>query len=731
MTMFKIPMRFKKQAGYMLLEGALALSVAGGIMSYYLADEKNRFAEDMAKIHAQHMAHVSTVVNEYVANNYAALSTGAAVAGYANPLRPTIAELRADGYNITNNAPIYGGNIEVRLRRYTAGGIDHVAGFVTTTQPVAPGGQVSSRAIGRALQEIGFNAHATGLSGHNNNTLARLNQNLATVDYQVSTDLPGITAAQGLMAVRVGTDACDTTSAAGCNLFLRVDGSNSMTNALNMGGNNIRNVANIGTAAAAAGTVFTTDLSIAGSVVTNLDMGTNNITNANNITANQNIISSSGSIFANGTGANGNITANRNIISNTGNITASAGSISANGTGANGNITAANKITTKDLQVTGVVTNTLTMASGANLNMGKNNIQNVQNIGESTNRVENLFTKILNVIGVEAETVKASNYVETKDLKVTGKMLADLDMGNKNINNANNVNAANLTATGLAKTTNLQVTGTVQSNLNMNNNNISNANTVSVKTLNAATAVDTADLKVSGKLLSNLNMDSKNITNANVVYTTDLSVSGRVITALNMNNNNITNAGTIGATKVDATNVNATNLTASNGTTTNNLSVNGGMLTHLNMNSKNINSANQVNGATINATGNVNASLDVNAGRLLKSNDKLYVQGIMDVKGSSYVQALQALSIAISGTSTLGGSCGSNHVSKDSSGNTLLCNGGVWKKAGANSVWLSGWHDTGLGNPWRQCPAGMVVTRVDANFAEKKLGVGCQYINVN
>jgi hypothetical protein len=473
MVMFKIPMRFKKQAGYMLLEAALALSVAGGVMAYYMAEEKNRFAEDMAKIHGQHMNTIAAGVNSYIVRNYGLLTspptptitipipaTGGSV---GSPFAPTIQELMDMGLlpNTPGLAnPVYGGGFRIRLilgsTTNPACGLGHVCGYVGTTDAVAPGGQVSSRTIGRALQEIGINGMATGLGGQGNDVL-RSQNNLISETLNRAFGVGVVTPQQGLMAVRVGTEACGTGSGAACDVFLRRDGSQPMTGALNMGGKNIGNVANIGTNAAPAGTVFTTDLSaantvftthlsIAGRVVTILDMGNNSITNADNITAN-------GSISANGTtSTTGNITANRNITANTGNITASAGNISANGTtSTTGNITAANKMTTKDLEVT----------------------------------------------------------------------------------------------------------------------------------------------------------------------------------------------------------------------------------------------------------------------------------------NSSIVKALQAQSISISGTSTLGTSCGSDHVSKDSTGNTLVCNGGVWKKAGANSVWLSGWHDTGLGNPWRQCPAGMVVTRVDANFAEKKLGVGCQYINVN
>ncbi|MCA3155375.1 MAG: hypothetical protein ING30_10170, partial [Burkholderiales bacterium] len=311
--MFKIPMRFKKQAGYILLEGALALSLAAGVMTYYMAEEKNRFAEDMAKIHGQHMKAMAAATNAYITNNYSRLIAGTAIPipgstdDVDDPLAPTVQELMDLGL-LPNSpglaTPVYGGGFTIRLTTNPVAGA--VNGFVGTTASVAPGGQVSSRTIGRALQEIGINGMATGLGGNPDNELRALNQDNGVAGPDVTLALGVTTPQPGMMAVRVGTGVCNDGTGLACDVFLRRDGTRPMTGDLDMGVNNITNVVNIGTAAARAGTVFSTDLD-----------ARDNISAGINITANNNI-----------TATTGDVTAGRNVIANN-NITATTGDVTA------------------------------------------------------------------------------------------------------------------------------------------------------------------------------------------------------------------------------------------------------------------------------------------------------------------------------------------------------------------------------------------------------------------
>lgn len=248
--MFNIPTRLKRQAGYIMLEAALALPVAAGIMTYYLAEQRDRLTEDMAKIHGQHMKAVAAATNAYITNNYGLLIAGKDIPipgstdNVANPLAPTVAELMALGL-LPNSPglakPVYGGGFTIRLTTNNPV-VGAVNGFVGTTASVAPGGQVSSRTIGRALQEIGFNGMATGLGGFGDDTLRAQNQDVAVPGIDVAVALgPGVAAQPGLMAVKVGTGTCDDGTGLACDVFLRRDGTRHMTGDLKMGSDDNHN----------------------------------------------------------------------------------------------------------------------------------------------------------------------------------------------------------------------------------------------------------------------------------------------------------------------------------------------------------------------------------------------------------------------------------------------------------------------------------------------------------
>ena len=171
--------------------------------------------------------------------------------------------------------------------------------------------------------------------------------------------------------------------------------------------------------------------------------------------------------------------------------------------------------TTKDLKVTGVVTDTLNMGNGANLNMGENDIKNVKDIGEDSllGRVASIFTNILNAV---------TAYI--KDLYVSGKVMTNLVMDNTDITDANLVATKTLTAStelgsGLVDTNNLKVTGTVLAALNMGGNDITNAK----------------DIGATGNISTTGNISATSPTST--VYTTDLSVKGNVITDLKLGSN--------------------------------------------------------------------------------------------------------------------------------------------------------------------------------------------------
>ena len=249
--MFNIPTRLKRQAGYIMLEAALALPVAAGIMTYYLAEQRDRLTEDMAKIHGQHMRQIAAATNAYVTNHYDALTKsppgviikddGSLVADILNPTIQDLIDLGLLADSPSISTPFYGGGYRIILTRGTGGDLGQVNGFVITTAPVAPGGEVSSKTIGRALEEIGFNGLATGLGGNPDNLLSSVGGKLGfdLNDGAVFPSPPA--AAKGLMAVRVGTGSCTTDSGLACDVFLRRDGTRHMTGDLKMGSDDNHN----------------------------------------------------------------------------------------------------------------------------------------------------------------------------------------------------------------------------------------------------------------------------------------------------------------------------------------------------------------------------------------------------------------------------------------------------------------------------------------------------------
>ncbi|MCA3167096.1 MAG: hypothetical protein ING22_00860, partial [Burkholderiales bacterium] len=289
----------------------------------------------------------------------------------------------------------------------------------------------------------------------------------------------------------------------------------------------------------------------------NITATTGDVTAGRNVIANNNITATTGDVTA-----GRNVIANNNITATTGNIEATAGNITATAGDVTAgrdlialrnlgtpetrvqkiyakdldlsgdieaeNITARNRLKTKDLEVTGEVTNTLNMGNGANLNMGENDIKNVKDIGEDSvlGRVANIFTNILNAV---------TAYI--KDLYVSGKVMTNLVMNNTDITDANLVATKTLTASTAVDTNDLKVTGQVLAALNMGGNNITNAR----------------DIGATGNISTTGNISATSPTST--VYTTDLSVTGNVITNLklgsdntdNANNRNITHVNTIRA----------------------------------------------------------------------------------------------------------------------------------------------------------------------------------------
>jgi hypothetical protein len=249
----------KRQAGYLLLEATLALSVAAGLMTYYIRERADRLTEDMAKAHGEQMRMISQALDRYIIDNHNVLTAAANVAcctvdpdgagplpavntPVANKLVPTPAELVNLGLLPAgaNAAPIFGGGYNIILGLTNdAGnacvpGVDcaRVRGMVLTNAPIMINGQINANVIGRALQTIGINGGAVGLANTPQNVVTGLNGAWTLGQAQ---GLPAGTPV-GTMAVQVGWE-WDPVN----NRYLRRDGTLPMTGNLNMGARNINN----------------------------------------------------------------------------------------------------------------------------------------------------------------------------------------------------------------------------------------------------------------------------------------------------------------------------------------------------------------------------------------------------------------------------------------------------------------------------------------------------------
>jgi hypothetical protein len=297
----------KRQVGYLLLEAAIAMSLAAGLVTYYMRQQSYDLLEDMAKAHGEQMQRIANATNRYVVDNYTAILNNTPVTGVAVTRRPTVAELSGLGFlpaGYGANPPVFGGGYQIELQRVPAAcvpGINcRINGLLMTTAPVLGNGQFSSQLIGKALQTIGADGGATGLGGTPVNTVTGLNNSWT------QPVLGGITPAAGLMAVQVGWNDELLN-----NRFLLRDGTLPMTGNLDAGNNSINNAANVN---ANQNMVAGNNINAGTDMAAGRNIwASNGISAGNDIGAGRNISASNGISAGNDIGAGRDISATRNL----------------------------------------------------------------------------------------------------------------------------------------------------------------------------------------------------------------------------------------------------------------------------------------------------------------------------------------------------------------------------------------------------------------------------------
>ena len=99
MRIFKF---FKKSKGFTLVEISIVLLIASILMIGYTRVLRDINQDDKSAAIAAHLVTVTGGVNTYISSNFNALVAGTAITGVANPLAPTVTELKTTGYLAQN-----------------------------------------------------------------------------------------------------------------------------------------------------------------------------------------------------------------------------------------------------------------------------------------------------------------------------------------------------------------------------------------------------------------------------------------------------------------------------------------------------------------------------------------------------------------------------------------------------------------------------------------------------
>lgn len=298
-----------KQGGFTLFELMIVLGIAMVMAVYKLQEMKYEAEENLAQYSANHIEVIGKAVESYINDNTSTLEANANTSLTLTDLI-TSGDLAAT----TQTTNPWGSGYTIRVNRIGASAPYSYEALVATSTPYMDGGDTRLDVIGRAVEILqgkgGMTYDAATMTG------------LKGLWTQTNASFPGIT-----VAGQLGYYISPSTAANYDSTYLRLDGTNSMQGALNMGSNNI----------VAAGDIASTGLTASGTV-SSASVSTGAVTATGNVSSGS--ISSSGAISSGST-----ITATSSIsggsLNSTGVLT-----VSGNAT-VNGNVTA-NRATIAD-----------------------------------------------------------------------------------------------------------------------------------------------------------------------------------------------------------------------------------------------------------------------------------------------------------------------------------------------------------------------------------------------
>lgn len=253
--------RFRRQAsrqkvgGYMMLELALVLAVSTILLTGQINQIIAAVDEGNAISTAKYLQALQGGINKYHEENLVALKTpGGTIAGFADPLQPTIAELVARNYlearfPVRSPLGLTFQNTLTRLGTCPAGPDCRVSGFARSTASYRDGeGQLRIDTLTSAVSYIG---HEAGMSLPE--TPALLTSIGGATTYNPAGAVPGI------LAIRIGANSGVLPL---LEPYYRRDGTKALTGNMDAASNDIGNVRNL----TVQNRVTTQDITVSGAV---------------------------------------------------------------------------------------------------------------------------------------------------------------------------------------------------------------------------------------------------------------------------------------------------------------------------------------------------------------------------------------------------------------------------------------------------------------------------------
>ncbi len=238
----------RKNRGYALLDASLAILLGTGIVAAGVAAAIDQRGDDSARAQGLAMVTLQGAVNQYLTEHYSALVQpgGGNVAGVANPLAPTIAELRSLGAlkDPFQSTAFNGGNYRIQVTAFPAGCVApncNLDGLVWNDRPLTDWwNNIDYPRLGVAIRAIGADGAMSNAATPN--TLQGMQGKWNTAN--------PVGAQAGILAARTGYNSASFSQ------FYRRDGSLPMTGDVAANGVNINN----------AGTVSAVNANLTGTV---------------------------------------------------------------------------------------------------------------------------------------------------------------------------------------------------------------------------------------------------------------------------------------------------------------------------------------------------------------------------------------------------------------------------------------------------------------------------------